>query len=168
MNQQQIGTSTNNQYQPTRPFQTALAQEIQHSKAQLLHQIFTDIGQGYIIESYNDLVTRYLQEPPQTFNGCSSEGSTGCNTTNEPGTKASPQINNTKILNRIKLDGQYVYAEDIDGGKVFDDELRNLDMTVGIMDGKQLYHQNFNGGKVFDSNGNDIGIKQDGQYVLRQ
>ena len=175
--------SLTNNYQPTRTFQAAFNQEMQHSKAQLLRKIFTDVRQGYRIDSYDDLVTRYL--PETATNGYAKSISTciddsiddiesgkkatnqqHLNTTN-PTNPTSP-TSDTKILNRIKLDGQYVYAEDIDGGKVFDDELKNLDITVCIVDGQQLYHQNVNGGKVFDSNGNDIGITQDGKYVLRK
>lgn len=70
------------------------------------------------------------------------------------------------ILNRIHINGQNLYAQELDGGSVFDDKNNKQEMTVRLVDNTFYYVEQKPDGVVFDHQGCNVGVNRNNKVIL--
>lgn len=70
------------------------------------------------------------------------------------------------ILNRIHINGQNLYAQELDGGSVFDDKNNKQEMTVRLVDNTFYYVEQKPDGIVFDHQGCNVGVNRNNKVIL--
>lgn len=157
------------QYEITHNLKNAIAAEIRESNKQLIKRIYMDLRDGQTISSYESMMAKYLHTLDTT--DYTGEDSIQCDADNASNLQSSNKIlpkNSGKILNKITINGKNLYAEENDGGAVFDENNKKLDMIVTIINEKQLYVETIEGGNMYDSNGKQIGIMKDDNYIFNE